>query len=81
MNTQENLGYAPVVFVDILDKRDYIVVYVDKALVEQTFDEYLIPAMSSLLQAIDEASALQYLAFRQPVSTRQVNIDSFLAFS
>jgi len=81
MNTQENLGYAPVVFVDILDKRDYIVVYVDKALVEQTFDEYLIPAMSSLLQAIDEASALQYLAFRQPVSTRQINIDSFLAFS
>jgi len=81
MNTQENLGHALVVFVGILDKRDYIVVYVDKALVEQPFHKYLIPAMSSLLQAIDEASALQYLAFRQPVSIRQVNIDSFLAFS
>jgi len=34
--------------------------------------------MSGLLQAIDEASALQHLAFRQPVFARQIDIDSFL---
>jgi len=35
--------------------------------------------MSSLPQAIDEASALQDLAFRKSVFARQVNMDSFLA--
>ena len=76
MNTQKNLGNIPVFILDILDKRDSIVVYVDKAIVEQSFHKHLIP----VLQTIDEASALQHLAFRQSVFARQVNIDSFLAF-
>jgi len=80
MNTQKNLGNIPVFILDILDKRDSIVVYVEKSIVEQSFHKHLIPAMSSLLQTIDEASALQHLVFRQSVFARQVNIDSFLAF-
>ena len=68
VNTHENLGFGPIIFVYILDKCDSIsVVYIDKAVVEQPFHKHLIPAMSSLLQAIDEVSALQHLAFRQSV--------------
>jgi len=69
------------IFIYILDKCNSIIVYVDKAVVKQPSHEHLIPAMSSLLQAIDDVSALQHLAFRQSVFARQVNIDSFLAFS
>ena len=54
MNTQKNLGNIPVFILAILDKCDSIVVYVVKAIVEQSFHKHLIPAMSSLLQTIDE---------------------------
>jgi len=68
MKSPGNLGYAPVICLDILDKRDSIVVYVDKVVVEQTIHKYLIPTMRILFQGIDEVSALQRLGFRYPVA-------------
>jgi len=70
MNSQKNLGHAPIVFLDILNKSDSIVVHVDTITVEQPFHKHLIPAMNSLLLAVDEALALQHPALRQPVFTR-----------
>ena len=70
MNAQENLRHALIVLFVILDKSNSIIVHVDKTIVEQSFHKHLMPAMSSLLQAVDETSALQHLALRQPVFSR-----------